>query len=333
MNILSRLFGPIIALFFTTEDSGISSSEANSRKNMNKEAVKQLLDALSNAPLTFPRANILTTGKDMVTKEERVDFDANRIEANDIGPTLDKVAALNGESAILGHAIQLRDGLRQELNAMSVEAIVELFGRTEEFYPKATLKLPVQKWAFKGITHLIHFDNKLVTLKSVESLIAECVSDCLLPFSRQQLAKGLSDESRAAVYGKQLNQADGFFQKLWATKAVSNPRTTSTEGIIIERVDVRGYHAEEISDFKAAFDTLQTQAYQPAQRETNGLMKALRDSIRAVQMAYNAKYKEELTAYQKEQAHLLDLNGQAVAFAQSIKTDAQKELAELKIIV
>lgn len=310
--LLSQMFGEVVEKFFSPE--GISMSEAQRRKNSNTNSAEKLSGVFS-APVYYAVHTAISSSGD-ATKA----FPEKKVTPEDFS-SLETIAGMFAESAVIGHGINFRNRLERKLLEMSDDEFMKIFG-IEYFHAK--LSPPVRKTVSRnGIERVLQMERVEDILESLEPGILGELSD-------KDIFTALSLEAKCAVLGNQLTQKDCFLKRLAASKEKISAGETQTNFALLVKENIRNYSELDVLEFSKLQEELYEE-YSTLQKELNSFKKQLKDLIRAKQLEFDKESSSLQNVYLGEMRREGEERNAASAKVQEIKTAAMQELASLKI--
>lgn len=304
----------LIDIFF--DDSGISSSKANAKKNSNTNIAAGKLEKFDRTDVHLNRLSIISDKGE--NKKETI---PSKLSPEDFSD-LEAIATLFGENAILGHGIALLQKMIETVQKMPDLEIAAKFN-LENTVPMPS-KAPSPRTAIRGgnVDRALDFDR-------IEDIIFVCRDEVLSRLEPGFIFRALRKESRAAVLGNQLTKKDCFLKII--SKAQDKPATTENSAFaVIVREQIVAYSPEERKVFEDLYKSLYDE-YTAIQSEVNGFKKILKDTIRQVQLEFENAYAEEYKKYSNEVEKYRMEEARILGEVNKIRTKAMQELSALKI--
>lgn len=315
MNILTKIFGSIVATFFTTDKaSGISISEISRLQAENKQQNDKFWSEVSD-------------GVDGVFHKE-ISF----VGAGDSSPrslsgatlTLDQikgyrgVADRNAQTANLMHALKLFKKLQEELGNMSLTHLV-------------TTQIPLAPMpparAASGTT--CHTDS-FMDMSNIDEMLACLTEPVMAKFDLAFWQKANELNSRAATLGKLLSADGAFFRKL--VKPLPKGSETPTQNGVILTSWKKAYTEDQLSEFSRLREELQSE-YNDLQKELNGFKKQIKDAVRAYNLDAERLYQAAYGLYKvAAEKHALEVETLRSS-AETLRQEALQEIAALRVKV
>lgn len=306
---------PIVAKFFS-EDGQYSITQANAIKNQNTNEAEMIVEKLNVAIYNRNVVVIGPTGsnQDTVTVPKLTPADFGKL-----GLVMEQYA----QNAVLGHGIQLFKSIETNIRTMSNLTIQEIFGIT---VPELKAIVPRPK---SPISCSI---DSFMELETIESMVVKLEQVVLDKLDYSMILRGLTLEAKAAVLGKQLTKKESFLKVILRAQPEILEKSTETNfGFVVQRA-LLAYSESEVKEFSDLRDKLYSD-YTTIQSQVNGIKKTLKDLVRKEAAEMNKQYKDELETYQKLVREYNDNQATANTQAESLRLEALKELASLKIKV
>ena len=314
MQLLSKFF-PYVEVVFS--ENGVSSSEAQRRKEDNKNKNTPLLAKLS-----------FSLDKLYVDKTECLGVDNSITEttlAEVITPSdfdvLEDIAERNAESAMFGFGLNTKKNLLDSINTLSYDHIAHLMGFEK---PNNKAVLPTKNNAIK-----VNNVSWFCTLEEVEELFIYSSKELLSLLGKDHYTKAMQLEAQASVYGNHVAIPDSFLRKLNAASKTLKPREVSLSNSLLRITPILKVNKEEFVEK----DNELMVKYTEYQTQRNGLVKLHKDKARELQRQYDEQYSTELAKYNSA---VVEYNNEVKLFeskCETIKTQLTQEVAALKIRV
>lgn len=312
MQNLIKLF-PFVSVIFS--EDGISSSEAQRKKEENKNWVEKQLEILK-----WDKNKVYKTVREILSNGEVKTFDSFPLKSITIEDfnVLVQIAERNKESAIYGSGINRKEDLRKQVEALTNDEISKFFGIE---LPSFNKQSPVKKQASKhpSIDYYCNVDN-------LEQLFIHASQELIEKISTLYF-KGLEIEAKAAAYGKQVTEKDCMLRQISKAPQILERNVQNNNSMLVYETPVLYIDKEEFEKLEAKI----LAEYTEFQMERNSIMKQIKDIARELQRQYDVEYSNALTAYSQEYTkHTQQLNA-GVALCEAKKTELLQEVAALKI--
>lgn len=305
-------FFPIVAFIFSIE-KGLSSSEAQRRKEDNKNKTEKELKTLES-PIYIEKREIFGSNGNYSENRKKLEYTVKPENFSVIGA----IANRNKENAWFGQALILKDNLRVKVGLLSQEEIAAAFGIE---HPHFETKGIVQKRAtLMNIDHYCELDKS-------EELIRNASMELLEKIGYAKIRELLELEAIASTYGKRVH-SDSFLMKLERADFSVGKNSMSNESIIVNVVNVLAYNK---NDFEAITEELR-EKYTEYQMQRNGVFKFIKDTARALERQYQEEYIKEQNQYYADHSVYQDELKLYKSKVEAIRTELLQEVAALRIL-
>lgn len=285
--------------------NGISTSEAQRRKEKNKNDAEFLLQNLQpNVDRCFSIKREILTGKRILPTYSECD---NPHTVKDFD-CLEEVQNLYAESAIYGCSLGILAKVRKDITEISNEVLAEKLGISKTF------QQPVKNSAVIG--NIEYFCN----MEKIEDLIPLCDFE-LLRLVSHLYKEGLEVEAKAAVLGNQYTKKNSLLRRASVLSDEKMP-DEKTDGLFVFTTRVVAIDKES---FKKKGEEI-AKEYTELQQRRNSIMKQIKDAARELELKYNHEYQAHLSRYHAEVKEFESM-------VQGVRLELLQELSSLKIAI
>lgn len=311
METVTRIFGTIVPLFFTTTD-GVSLSEISRIQSENKQHNDKFWSMISDAVASVFRKVLTFLGSTEASRS----ISGSTVTADEIRREYSGVAARNAETSVLMHGLKLHQRLQAMLEHMDLTPFVV------KTLPEAPMRIaPAKKGTTCGTSAFMDMSNIDEMIGSLDSTVLS-----QFDFAFFKRANGLN--SRAAAIGKLLSEQGSFFRELLRPLPRGSEQATQT-GVIVTQWE-REYTPEALESFSLLREELR-QEYDDLQKQLNGCRKQIKDAVRAYNLEEERRYQTRYGSYQVEaERHMLEVERIRCA-AETLRQQALGELAGLRV--
>lgn len=287
-------------------EKGISSSEAQRKKEENKNKATFLLEELipnNSRMYTKVRETLSESGFNSVNSEVE---NPHLPEHFNILP---QVQELYYQSAIFGAGLNTAVFIREEIEKMTAEDLGKSFDII------FTQTSPNKKKAVKtDITAFCNFD-RIEDLLRTSSL--ELVNE-LAPLFRE----GLILEAKAAVLGNQYTINNSLLRTISKAPQIIEGKTIELANMVIYEKQVLNINKDEFAEVEKSI----SKEYESLQNQRNYIVKQIKDAARALDLKYTQEYQKENQQYI---ADFKDFNTKI----DILRTELLQEAAGLRILL
>jgi hypothetical protein len=339
MQTLTKVFGPQVAMFFTTETKGVSISEVSRRQAEAKQHNDEFWGKIQDAVAGFFQKVLSFVGAGTSMPQT---LDVVTVSQNDLA-AYNGVAERNANTAILMHGVKLFKRLQEQLQSMDLTLFaVESMPVAPERPEAPEAPLPPARTALGTLCGTDAF----MELANIDEIIAQLKPQVLEKFDFAFFKRANGLNSRAAALGKLLSEQGSFFRQLIKPLPKGGEQLTQN-GVVITSWK-RAYSEEQLKEFAEFRDTLQSE-YNNLQMQLNGCKKQIKDAVRAYNLQqerlyqevysdYMLRYAEYQTAIKKQSdeyrqavnAYAVDME-RVRSSAETLRQQALAELADLRV--
>ncbi len=310
MKNLTKIFGIIVATFFTT-DGGVSLSEVNRVQAEHKQQNDSFWTKVQNAVSGYYRQVVTFVGSGMGSGA-RHEVEAPLITTQEIGGYAG-VAKRNAEVSVLMSGLKLWKRLHGELQHMDLRLHVV------DVLPEAP-QLPAR--------HTICGTESFMDMVNIDEMIDVLKPEVFAQFDFAFWKKAKELNSRAAAIGKLLSDRDAFFRKMVSPLPSGSSQVNQT-GVVLTSWKC-SYSEASVAEFVRQRDTLQNE-YNDLQKQLNSCRKQIKDAVRVYDLEQERQYQTVYGTYQVAmKAHNLEME-RIRSSAETLRQEALQEIASLKV--
>ena len=312
MKTLTKIFGATVPTFFTN-DGGVSLSEISriqaENKQQNDKFWSEVSDAVSGV---FQKVVTFLGGANVSQRIAGATVTTDRIRE------YRGVAERNAQTATLMHGLKVHKRLQEELK------VVDLRLHVAPVLPEAPAK-PIS--AKRGT---VCDTDEFMEMANIDEMVANLNPEVLAQFDLAFFKRANELNSRAATLGKLLSEQGSFFRELVRPLPKGSEQATQT-GVVITLWE-KSYSAERVEEFSHLRDELQSE-YNDLQKQLNGCRKQVKDAVRVYNLDAERLYQVSYGSYKVlAERHSLEMERVRSA-AETLRQQAQQELAVLRVRV
>ena len=313
MQILTKVFGPQVAMFFTTTNNGVSISEIGRRQAEYKQLSDEFAAKLADGTNGVYRKKLSYIGAGNGTPLE---VQVVRLTAEDLDG-YKAAAKRDAETAVLMSGLKLWKTLQAELQKKDLRLYVADSLPPAPDYP-VEIEPPTPPAGPKPATTC--GTEAFMDLDNIDEMVTAMSAEVLTKFDFAFFTKARRLNSSAARIGKLISERGSFFRKLGQPLPQGSEQTLQG-GMIVTSWE-RSYSPAEITAFAEYRVALQAE-YDSLQKQLNGCKKEMKDAVRAYNAEQERQYQTAYTAYQSAHSdYLTAVKQQNMEYEQAYKAHA-----------
>ncbi len=315
MKNLQTIFGVIVSIFFTADKKGVTLSEISRIQAENKQKNDKFNGLISDGTASVFQKVIAFVGAGSNGKPSVLA--GTSLKPEDIRE-YKGVAERNAQTATLMHALKVHKRLQSELK------VIDLVPFVQGELPEAPVR-PNQPTRGTSCD-----TDDFMELSNIDEMIASLKPEVLAQFDFGFFKKANELNARAAALGKLLSEQGSFFREL-VRPLPKGSEQTNQSGVVITTWK-KTYSAGEQEKFSDLREELQKE-YNDLQQQLNGYRKQIKDAVREFDLEQNRLYTEALGAYRVASEQYNTVVEQLQSRAETLRREAQRELASLRVRV